>query len=83
MFDDPRMKELLVAPGGVRLVWQADQGRSAHYLVLRQAEWEKLQIEPDKVRSLLETALAIHRDLLAAAREDGVTLPEEEHVAAR
>lgn len=83
IFDDPRMKELLIAPGGVRLVWQADQGRSAHYMVLRQAEWERLQIEPDKVRSMLETAIAIHRDLLAAAREDGITMPEEDHGAAR
>lgn len=83
IFDDPRMKELLIAPGGVRLVWQADQGRSAHYMVLRQAEWERLQLEPDKVRSMLEKALAIHRDLLEAAREDGVAMPEEDHVAAR
>ena len=83
IFDDPRMKELLIAPGGVRLVWQADQGRSAHYMVLRQAEWERTQIEPDKVRALLEKTLAIHRDLLVAAREDGVTMPEEADVAAR
>jgi hypothetical protein len=67
LFGDARVKELLVGPGGSRIVWQANQGRSAHYLVLRQAEFETLALDRDHVRMLLDHAIAIHDDLAAAA----------------
>jgi hypothetical protein len=63
LFGDPRVKELLIGPGGLRLVWQANQGRSAHYLVLRQAEFETLELERESLRNLLDRALFIHGDL--------------------
>ena len=59
MFEDPRMKELLITPRGVRLVrqlWQADRAR---YAVLRQAEFPAEALSPDLARSLLDAAMAI------------------------
>lgn len=80
-FDDPKAKELLVAPLGVRLVYQADQGRRAHYLVLRQAEFEGLTVAPELLRDLMDRAIALHYDLQRSvhgqAPDDGKTETEE------
>ncbi len=59
LFEDPRMKELLITPRGVRLVrqlWQADRAR---YAVLRQAEFPAAALEPALARTLLDAALDI------------------------
>lgn len=58
IFDDPRAKELVVSPRGVRLVYQAAQGDRAQYLVLRQAHFENNKADPMLVRSLLDRAIA-------------------------
>ncbi len=65
LFDDPKMKELLVTPRGVRLVYQADQGQRSYYLVLRQLVFENAQLDPGLVSSLLDAAIAIHDDVAA------------------
>jgi hypothetical protein len=72
-FDDPRMKELVITPLGVRLVYQAAQGERADYLVLRQARFTQAKVEAGLVQSLLDRAIAV-----AAA----VDAPVEQQVAA-
>jgi hypothetical protein len=59
LFDDPRMKELVITPRGTRLVYQAAQAQRAEYLVLRQAKFHETRADPGQVRTLLEGALAI------------------------
>lgn len=66
-FDDVRAKEMLVTPRGVRLVYQANQARRSHYLVLRQAEFEELALAPDLLRDLMDRAIALHYDLERSA----------------
>lgn len=63
LFHDVRVKELLVTPQGVRIVYLADQARRAHYLVLRSSTFEKLRLAPAMLRDLLEEAVAVHRHL--------------------
>jgi hypothetical protein len=58
-FDDPRMKELVITPKGVRLVYQAAQGNRADYLVLRQARFAERHADPALVRALLDHVLDI------------------------
>ena len=58
-FDDPRMKELVITPRGVRLVYQAAQGERADYLVLRQARFTQAKVGAGLVKSLLDRAIAI------------------------
>ncbi len=58
-FEDPRMKELVVTPRGVRLVYQAAQAQRAEYLVLRQARFTECRVSLVLVTSLLECALVI------------------------
>ena len=63
IFEDPRTKELLVTPRGVRIVYQADAGVRAYYMVLRQCRFENLELTPELVGNLMEKAIAIHKDL--------------------
>ena len=72
-FDDPRMKELVVTPLGVRLVYQAAQAERADYLVLRQARFTQAKVDAALVQSLLDRAIA----LVAA-----VDAPAEQRAAA-
>jgi hypothetical protein len=60
IFGDPRMKELLVAPRGVRIVYQASQGERAYYLVLRQPEFGEPQLPAGLALELLEHAINVY-----------------------
>ncbi len=60
IFDDLKTKELLITPRGVRIVYQADQARRAHYMVLRQQIFENVKLRPDLLARLLDQASAIH-----------------------
>lgn len=63
LFDDPKTKELLITPRGVRIVYQADQARRAHYMVLRQQIFDNIRVQPALIRKLLNRAVAICEDL--------------------
>jgi hypothetical protein len=69
MFEDPRTKELLVTPRGVRIVHQAAQGERAHYMVLRQAVFDEARLAPALAARLLEQAAGVR----AALAGDGGT----------
>jgi hypothetical protein len=66
-FQDLRMKELVITPKGVRLVYQAAQGNRAEYLVLRQARFAESHADPALVRALLDRALEIAATLDAGS----------------
>jgi hypothetical protein len=59
MFDDPKMKELVVTPNGVRLVYQAEQAERAHYAVLRHARFARERLPAAVAQALLDRAIAI------------------------
>lgn len=63
MFDDPRLKELVITPRGVRTVFQLDQGQRAHYAVMRSLRFDGLQVAPDGLEMLLDRMLALIVDL--------------------
>lgn len=58
-FADPKMKELVITPKGVRLVYQAAQGERADYLVLRQARFAQAKVDVALIKSLLDRVIAI------------------------
>ena len=66
LFDDEKVKELLVTPKGVRITYQADQAERAYYMVLRQLVFENFRLSPDLVTRLLDRAISVHEDLAAA-----------------
>jgi hypothetical protein len=64
IFDaDPRMKEMLVTPRGVRLVRQAAQASRAEYMVLRQALFGPVTVPRALLVTLLDAAVALAADL--------------------
>lgn len=66
VFEDERVKELLVTPKGVRLVRQAAQASRAEYLVLRQSLFGPVVVPRDLVKDLLDRALALADNLRSA-----------------
>jgi len=68
VFEDPRVKELLVTPRGVRIVRQAAQGSRAEYLVLRQALFGPVKVPREQLTVMLDAVVALAEDLKAAGR---------------
>ncbi len=63
MFDEPKMKELLITPRGVRVVYQLDQAARSYYMVLRQLRFENFIIDPQLAEHLLGLAIGVAEDL--------------------
>ena len=64
-FADPRAKELLISPKGIRLVWLAEQADRGAYLIFRNAEMGANPLNPAHLQPLLERAVALSRSLHA------------------
>ena len=62
-FKNPRGKELLATPNGLRLVSQLGEAERARYLVARDARFESITIDPDNTKLALELLLALKNDL--------------------
>jgi hypothetical protein len=71
LFADPKMKELVIAPRGVRLVFQENQGERAYYMVLRQANFGASKLSAALARRLLDEAVAVY-NTVASSQEYGV-----------
>ena len=69
VFEDPRVKELLVTPRGVRLVRQAAQGARAEYMVLRQALFGPVRVPREQLTAMLDAAIALAEDLKLGTRD--------------
>lgn len=68
IFQDPRAKELLIAPKGVRLVWQLAEAERARYGVFRQAEFGEVVLDPLLVRDMLDRLIALRHSILQWSR---------------
>ncbi len=66
LFDEAKMKELLISPRGVRLVCQVDQAKRSEYLVLRSLDFENSSLDPELVCMLLDNIILIHSQLNSA-----------------
>lgn len=68
IFQDPRAKELLITPKGVRLVWQLAEADRARYGVFRQAEFGEIELDPLLVRDMLDRLIALRQSILQWSR---------------
>jgi hypothetical protein len=59
LFDNPKMKELVVTPKGVRLVDQVCQASRPQYLVFREIRFDVDRLDAHTLQPLLEAAIAI------------------------
>ncbi len=70
-FDAIEAKELLVTPKGVRLVRLIDQGERAEYLVLRIADFRRVDLEPALLSDMMDRAIALADDIGRNATDRG------------
>lgn len=69
LFDDSRVKELVLSPRGLRIVILAEEADRGRYLIFREAEMGMAPLPPERLAPLL--------DGLAALREDVLALPKD------
>ncbi|RNF34739.1 hypothetical protein [Paracoccus methylarcula] len=63
LFDDPRIKELVISPKGLRIVFLAEEANRSRYLLFRDAEMGRTAISPDRILPVLDRLLAIKADI--------------------
>ncbi|WP_112310833.1 hypothetical protein [Pseudogemmobacter bohemicus] len=67
LLQDPRIKELILAPEGLRLTFFADEAERGRYLIFREAEMGKEPLEPETLAPLLDALADLRADILAGA----------------
>ncbi|MDP0926378.1 hypothetical protein Q0601_04240 [Paracoccus onubensis] len=63
LFDNPRIKELVISPMGLRIVFLAEEADRARYLLFRDAEMGRTPVSPDQIAPVLERLQAIKADI--------------------
>jgi hypothetical protein len=69
LFDDPRVKELVICPRGLRVVFLAEEADRARYLIFRDGEMGRTPLPPDRLAPVLDRLLAIKADLARTSLE--------------
>ena len=65
LFDDPRVKELVLSPKGLRIVILAEEADRSRYLIFREAEMGMTPLPPDRIAPLLDRLRQLRKDVLA------------------
>jgi len=61
--DADLLKELLISPKGLRLVWLVEEADRTRYLAFRDAEMGKTALPPARLKPLLHALIALRDDL--------------------
>lgn len=70
---DPRVKELLLAPKGLRLVWLAEEADRSRFLIFREAELAQAPVDGARVQDLLDRLVALHHDLATRSQPEALS----------
>jgi hypothetical protein len=73
LLNDPRCKEIVIAPRGVRLVYQGAQAQRADYSVLRHARFGAAPLAEGTVRELVRVLYSIYEAVREPQAEPCVT----------
>jgi hypothetical protein len=65
LFADPRVKELVLSPKGLRIVILAEEADRGRFLIFREAEMGRAPLQPSRLEPLLDRLAAIREDVLA------------------
>ncbi len=63
IFADPRVKELVISPKGLRLVILADEAERGRYLIFRDLEVGRRPLPKDRLSPLIDTLRALRQTL--------------------
>lgn len=69
LFDDERVKELVISPKGLRVTFLAEEADRGRYLIFRDAEMAQTPLAPNRVQPLLDALLALKNDIVAQSLE--------------
>ncbi len=75
-----RLKELVIAPTGVRIVWLIEEADRGRYLLFRDAEMGRTALSPEVLRPLMTGLVDLWSDL-SAASHPAATHPKESQSA--
>jgi hypothetical protein len=64
-FADPRVKELVLSPKGLRIVILAEEADRSRYLLFREAEMGRTPLDPARLEPVLDRLAALRQDVLA------------------
>ncbi len=67
LFDDPRVKELVISPKGLRITFLAEEAHRGRYLIFRDAEMGRTPLGSARVLPFLDQLVGLRAGLLAAA----------------
>lgn len=67
LFNDPRVKELIASPKGLRITWLAEEANRGRYLLFRDAEMGQTALDPAALEPLLHHLTALRHDILEVA----------------
>ncbi|MDP3197612.1 hypothetical protein [Tabrizicola sp.] len=68
LFHDPRIKELVISPKGLRIVILAEEADRSRYLIFREAEMGRAPLAPARLEPLLDRLAALREDVLTLAK---------------
>jgi hypothetical protein len=69
LFADPKVKELVISPKGLRIVILSEEADRGRYLIFRDAEMGMAPLSPSRIAPLLDRLAALRDDLVAWAKE--------------
>jgi hypothetical protein len=69
ILEDACVKEVAVAPEGIRIIRQASEGKRGDYLLLRQAVFEEASVSTEMLDTMLRDIDSIHSAFGATKRE--------------
>lgn len=67
LFADPKVKELVISPKGLRLVILAEEAERGRFLIFRDAEMGLTPLAPHRLTPLIDTLLAVRATLTEAS----------------
>lgn len=65
LFTDPRVKELVLSPKGLRIVILAEEADRGRFLIFREAEMGRAPLPASRLEPLLDRLVALRQDVLA------------------
>lgn len=69
IFANPRVKELVLSPKGLRIVILGEEADRGRFLIFREAEMGRKPLPPAQLQPLLDSLAALREDILALTKD--------------
>jgi len=67
VFDDQRVKEVVLSPKGLRITFLAEEAHRGRYLIFRDAEMGKTPLAPARLKPILGQLYGLHKHIITAS----------------